>query len=193
MTLLFNCLISAIVILFVLVASYDFINGLDQLQPVDELMTYVEQRFLGEAKEVCRGKLPPASFRATCDLEVPSRSIGGASANASVQICTLPELPEPPTETYAQKECLWGKVFPQKLRANLGSGSTDIELSRELVPEVTPNLESSPTDKIDFSTLPTTKLRQLCSDRGIRWRCVRGSKHLTKAEMVLALATRQEK
>lgn len=39
-----------------------------------------------------------------------------------------------------------------------------------------------------FGQLTATQLRKLCSDRNIKWRNVRGSKHLSKAEMIIALA-----
>jgi hypothetical protein len=39
-----------------------------------------------------------------------------------------------------------------------------------------------------FGHMSATQLRKLCSDRNIKWRNVRGSKHLSKAEMIIALA-----
>jgi hypothetical protein len=44
-------------------------------------------------------------------------------------------------------------------------------------------------ESTDYAALKTPQLRQLCSQRGITWRNAHGtSKHLSKGEMVQALA-----
>ncbi len=42
----------------------------------------------------------------------------------------------------------------------------------------------------DLATLPSSQLRKLCSERGIKWRGVHGGKHLSKPDMVAALSDR---
>ena len=44
-------------------------------------------------------------------------------------------------------------------------------------------------DRQNYSSLNSTKLRSLCSEKGIRWRGVRQGKHLTKAQMIDRLIT----
>lgn len=41
----------------------------------------------------------------------------------------------------------------------------------------------------DLAAMPSTELRRLCSERGIKWRNAHQSKHLTKPEMLTALTT----
>lgn len=38
--------------------------------------------------------------------------------------------------------------------------------------------------QLDYSTLNSVTLRSLCSEKGIKWRGVRGGKHLTKQQMI---------
>ncbi len=53
-----------------------------------------------------------------------------------------------------------------------------------LVVEVDP----AEIDVVNFAAMTAVQLRKECQARGIRWRNVRGSKHLSKAEMLAALA-----
>lgn len=39
----------------------------------------------------------------------------------------------------------------------------------------------------ELASMPATALRKLCSQRGIKWRNKSGGKHLSKAEMIIAL------
>ena len=43
-------------------------------------------------------------------------------------------------------------------------------------------------ERLNYSSLNSTKLRALCSENGIRWRGVRKGKHLTKTQMIEQLS-----
>jgi hypothetical protein len=43
--------------------------------------------------------------------------------------------------------------------------------------------------EVDLAGLPSTQLRKLCSERGIKWRNAYGGKHLTKMDMIAALSS----
>ena len=43
------------------------------------------------------------------------------------------------------------------------------------------------TDQPVLATLPSTQLRRMCSEKGIKWRNQHGTKHLSKSAMIAAL------
>ena len=43
------------------------------------------------------------------------------------------------------------------------------------------------TESLDLTSMPAVALRKLCTQRGIKWRHVHGTKHLSKVEMIIML------
>ena len=45
------------------------------------------------------------------------------------------------------------------------------------------------TDQPDLAGLSSTELRRMCQSAGVKWRCVSGSRHLSKNQMIVALGS----
>lgn len=169
--------------------TYDFINNLDKLQAVDNIIGYIEVRFV-PAHPVQYASLPegylhellvsveqsiicpqivdilfePAQDRVICS---PMVNIFPTESDPWTTIVSIPvaeresviHRPEPPTQL----------LLPPA--------------------QPVPFADVRSANPTDYSKFSSADLRKLCSDRKIKWRNTRSSgKHMTKTEMVAALS-----
>ncbi len=175
MDTLFTSLIYSITIAFCLIMTYDFINGLDKLQPIDNVIGYIEVRFI-PAQPVQYTPLPERYLRELVESIEPPVIFPPMG-----DILVEPVEPDP----WALKLVMPATLLVYTLEAPV---QLLLPPALEVVPaQIADRTSAIPTD---YSKLTSAELRKVCSDRQIKWRNTRGSgKHMTKAEMVAALNT----
>lgn len=103
---------------------------------------------------------------------VEPRSIATANQESHVAIAPAPLLLLPPARLISE----------QSATVALASSKATKTKQAKALANAPGNVPAA------FGHMSATQLRKLCSDQNIKWRNVRGSKHLSKAEMTIALA-----